>query len=146
MLDWIKKDHGHPDHPMRNPTEAAKLLAGMRGFDPLTALNELRAWLDAVKGIPGDDEKVRGEILSLIQEASGAHVSALLAQFLAQPKDKRATRESDWNTLNNYVTGLAAATVRIGQNSAETIGDDPLAPASRSGRRRKGTSRLSHAG
>ena len=109
ILDWIKKDQGHPDHPMRNPTEAAKLLAGMRGFDPLTALNELGAWLDAVKGIPGDDEKVRGEILSLIQEASGAHVSALIAQFLAQPKDKRATRESDWNTLNNYVTGLAGA-------------------------------------
>lgn len=109
MLDWIKKDHGHPDHPMRNPAEAAKLLADMRDFDPLTALNELSAWLDAVKGIPGDDERVRGEILSLIQEASGAHVSALLAQFLVPPKDKRATRESDWNTLNNYLRGLAGA-------------------------------------
>jgi len=109
MLDWIKKDHGHPDHPMRNPAEAAKLLAEMRGFDPLTALDELSAWLDAVKGIPGDDERVRGEILSLIQEASGAHVSALLAQFLVPSKDKRATRESDWNTLNNYVRGLAGA-------------------------------------
>jgi hypothetical protein len=43
MLDWIKKDHGHPDHPMRNPAEAAKLLAEMRGFDPLTALDELSA-------------------------------------------------------------------------------------------------------
>jgi len=109
MLDWIKKDHGHPDHPMRNPAEAAKLLAKIRGFDPLTALNELNAWLDAVKGIPGDDEKDRGEILSLIQEASGAHVSALLAQFLAQPKDRQATRESDWNTLNDYVRELAGA-------------------------------------
>ena len=92
MLDWIKKDHGHPDHPMRSPAEAAKQLAGMRDFDPRAALNELRAWLDAVKNIPGDDETVRGEILSLIQEASGAHVSALLAQFLVSQKDKRATR------------------------------------------------------
>jgi hypothetical protein len=85
MLDWIKKDHGYPDHPMRNPAEAAKLLAGLRDFDPLTALNELSAWLDAIKGIPGGDETVRGEILSLIQEASGAHVSALLAQLLMLP-------------------------------------------------------------
>jgi len=108
MLDWIKKEQGHPDHSMRSPAEAAKLLAGMRDFDPRAALNELSAWLDAVKNIPGDDETVRGEILSLIQEASGAHVSALLAQFLVSHKDKRATRESDWNTLNNYVMGLAA--------------------------------------
>src|SRR5882762_39974 len=109
MLDWIKKDHGHPDHPMRNPAEAAKLLAEMRGFDPLTALDELSAWLDAIKGIPGDDQRVRGEILALIQEASDAHVSALLAQFLVRPKDKRATRESDWNTLNKHLIGLAVA-------------------------------------
>ena len=109
MLDWIKKDHGHPDHPMRNPAEAAKLLAGMRGFDPLTALDELSAWLDAIKGIPGDDQRVRGEILALIQEASDAHVSALLAQFLVSSKDKRATRESDWNTLNKHLIGLAGA-------------------------------------
>jgi hypothetical protein len=109
MLDSIKKDHGHPHHPMRNPAEAEKLLAEMRGFDPLTALGELSGWLDAVKGIPGDDERVRGEILSLIQQASDAHVSALLAQLLVPPKDKRATRESDWNTLNNHVMRLAAA-------------------------------------
>jgi hypothetical protein len=109
MLDWIKKDHGYPGHPMRNPAEAGKLLAETRDFDPLTALNELSAWLDAVKGIRGEDETVRGEILSLIQEASGAHVSALLAQFLVPSKDKRATRESEWNTLNNYVRGLAGA-------------------------------------
>jgi len=109
MSDLIKQDHGQPDLPMRNPVEAAKLLAGMRDFDPLTALNELSACLDAVKGIPGDDEKDRGEILSLVQEASGAHVSALLAQFLVQPKGKQETRESDWNTLNDYVRGLAGA-------------------------------------
>ena len=125
MLDWIKKDHGHSDHPMRNPAEAAKLLAGMRGFDPLTALNELSAWLDAVKVIPGGDEKVRGEILSLIQEASGAHVSALLAQFLAPPKDQQTTRESDWNTLDKYVTGLAGALCASARNLLQQSATTP---------------------
>jgi hypothetical protein len=109
MLDWIKKDHGHPDHPMRNPAEAAKLLAGLRNSDAVAALNELGAWLDAVKAIPGEDEAVRGEILSLIQEAGGAHVTKLLAPFLAPPKDRRATHEPEWNSLGNHVWGLAGA-------------------------------------
>src|SRR5436189_3258886 len=66
MLDRIKKD-----------------IAGLRGADPLTALTDLSAWLEAAKGTPG--EALRGEILSLIQEASGAHLSALLAQIIAKP-------------------------------------------------------------
>ena len=109
MLDWIKKDNGRPDHPLRSPAAAAKLLVEIRDFDPLTALNELSAWLDAVKGAPNNDETVRGEILSLIQEASGAHVSALMAQFLVPHKDHRAPRGSDWNTLHRYVVGLTGA-------------------------------------
>ena len=52
MLDWIKKGEGHPDHPTRNPAAAAKLLAEMRGADPLTALTDLSAWLEAAKGTP----------------------------------------------------------------------------------------------
>jgi hypothetical protein len=116
MLDWIKKGDDHPDHPMRNPAAAAKLLAEMRGADPLTALNDLSAWLDAVKGIPSHDEGIRGDILSLIQEASGAHLSALLAQILAKPTGKQTTRESIWNTLINYLkqlTGALCASARV---------------------------------
>ncbi len=100
------KDHGHPDDPL---AEAAKQAARLRGLDPLAALNELSEWLDAVKGSSGGEEKVRGEILSLIQEASGMHVSALLAPFLAQRKDKQATHESDWDTLSDFVRILAGA-------------------------------------
>src|SRR6267378_3963843 len=68
MLDGIKKG-----------------IAEMRGADPLTALTDLSAWLDTAKGIPGHEEGRRGEILSQIQEASGAHLSALLAQIIAKP-------------------------------------------------------------
>lgn len=109
MLDSIKKGDGHPDHPMRNPAAAAKLLAEMRGGDPLTVLNELSAWLDAVKDISSHDEAVRGDILSLIQEASGAHLSALLAQILARPTGKHATHESTWNALIDYLRRLTGA-------------------------------------
>jgi hypothetical protein len=116
MLDWIKKGDDHPDHPMRDPAAAAKLLAEMRGADPLSALNDLGAWLDAVKGIPSHDEGIRGDILSLIQEAGGAHVSALLAQILAKPTGKQATRESIWNALIDYLrplTGALCASARV---------------------------------
>jgi hypothetical protein len=109
MLEWLKKDDGHPDHPMRNPASAAKLLAEIREADPLTALNKLSGWLDMLEGIPSHDERVRSEVLSLIQEASGAHLSALLAQFLAKPTGKRGTSESSWKTLNNYLTELTGA-------------------------------------
>ena len=110
MSEQAAKDHGHPDHPMGDPVAAAKLLAGMRDFDPVTALNDLGTYIEAVKkGIPGGDEQVRGEILSLIQEAGEAHVSAVLARLLAHPRDRQATRESDWSTLNDYARELAGA-------------------------------------
>jgi hypothetical protein len=109
MLDWNKKDAGRPDHPLRNPAEAAKLLAAMRGAEPLAALSDLSAWLDAAKEIPGDDEKLRSDILSLIQEASATHLSKLLAQFLAKPSAQQAPHESAWNALHNYLRALADA-------------------------------------
>lgn len=109
MLDWIKKDHGQPDHPLSNPAGAASLLAEMRGLDPLAALHQLTEALDAVKDIPGGDEKVRGDTLSLIQEAGGAPVSALLAQYHAHPGDGSPAHEPDWNTLHQFLTRLAGA-------------------------------------
>ena len=49
MLDWISKDHGHPDDPL---AEAAKLVAKLRGLDPLAALKRVydsAAWKDFAK-------------------------------------------------------------------------------------------------
>ena len=109
MLEWINKGEGHPDHPMRNPAAAAKLLAEMRGADPLAALNELNAWVDAIKDIPSPDERIRGEILSLIQEASGAHLSALLEQILAKPAGKLTARDATWNAMVNHLRQLTGA-------------------------------------
>ncbi len=86
-----------------------KGIAEMRGADPLTALTDLSAWLDTAKGIPGHEEGRRGEILSQIQEASGAHLSALLAQIIAKPAGEQGTRESTWNSLINFLRALAGA-------------------------------------
>ena len=94
---------------MRNPAAAAGLLAEMRGADPLTALNDLTAWLDEIKAIPVPDERIRSEILSLIQEASDPHLSVLLAPFFAKPTDKQTGHESTWYPISKYLTALSGA-------------------------------------
>ena len=109
ILDWIKKDQGQPDHPMRNPAAAAKLLAELRKADPLAALKDLTAWLDAVKAIPDSDETIRSEILSHIEEASYPHLSVLLAQYFAKQADKQAEREATWHPLSNFLAALTGA-------------------------------------
>src|SRR5215210_3608697 len=98
LMDRIRKDGGHPEHAIRNPASAAKLLAQMRGAEPLTALNELSDWLDTVNRMPSQDERVRSEVLSLIQEASHPHLCALLAPFLTQPANPQAVHEENWKT------------------------------------------------
>ncbi len=95
---------------MRNPAAAAKLLAELRGADPLVALKDLTAWLDAVKALPGSDEKIRNELLSLIEEASYPHLAVLLAQYFGKPAaDKLAERETTWHPLGNYLVALTGA-------------------------------------
>jgi hypothetical protein len=127
-LDWIKKDHGTPEHPMRNPAAAAKLLAELRGVDPLAALKDLTAWLDAVKALPGREEKIRNELLSLIEEASYPHLAVLLAQYFAKPTDKQTERESAWHPLSNYLLSLTSA---LCQSSAHLLKEAVAQPSLR---------------
>ena len=94
---------------MRDPAAAAKLLAQLRGADPLTALRELTAWIGEVKAIPGSDEAIRSEILSLIEETSYPHLSALLVQYFAKSADSQVVRDSAWHLLSNYLGALAGA-------------------------------------
>ena len=109
MLQWLKTEEGHAEHPVRDPASAAKLLAGMRAADPLTVLDELSGWLDTFKGTPDQDPKVRSEVLSLIQEASDAHLSALLTRLIAQPTGKPEPRAPSWKTITSYLTALTGA-------------------------------------
>ena len=125
MLDWIKKDHGHPDHPMRNPAAAAKLLAELRKAEPLAALKDLTAWLDAVKAIADGDERLRSEILSHIEEASYPHLAVLLAQYFAKPADKPADREATWHPLANFLEALRGALCKSAVHLLKDAATDP---------------------
>jgi hypothetical protein len=80
-------------------TKDATQLAELRGAEPLVALHELGDWLDTVKRAPVQHERIRSEALSLIQEASQAHLCALLASKHAQ----------SWKLCVDYLTVLAGA-------------------------------------
>ncbi len=125
ILDWIKKDDGNPDHPMRSPAAAAKLLAELRKAEPLAALKDLTAWLDAIKAIPDRDERLRCEILSHIEEASYRHLSVLLAQYFAKQPGKQAEREASWHPLNNFLVELTVALCKSAVHLLREAATDP---------------------
>jgi hypothetical protein len=125
VSDATKKDDGDPDHPMRDPASAAKLFAELREADPLTALRDLGGWLEEAKDISGDQEKVRSDILSLIQEAGDMHAVKLLAQFIARQSGQQAARESNWNALNHYLRGLTGALCASASHLFEQAEKDP---------------------
>ncbi len=106
MLERIRKHANGPDHPMSDPASAGALLAGIRGADPVSALNDLCGWLESVSDSAGFDEKARSDALARLQDAGAAHVSALLAQYLSDAAGKHAVRESKWKPLSAYLSQL----------------------------------------
>ncbi|HEY7241303.1 MAG TPA: hypothetical protein VH600_19175 [Burkholderiales bacterium] len=109
MLDWLKNgDEHHSDPSMRTPASASALLAALRGADPVAALEELTGWLG--KDLPAGNGKARSEILARVHESGGAHVGALLTQYLAAPGGaSRKDDASSWDTLSRYLMVLAHA-------------------------------------
>jgi len=81
--------------------------AELRGADPAAAVAGLGARLESVRD--ERDPKVRSEVLSSVDEAGAAHVTALLAQCLATAPGKTSALESVWKPLFTYVSGLAGA-------------------------------------
>lgn len=107
MLDWIKKPGIGPEDPMRSPASASAMLAQLRESEPVTALGELRGWLESLGDAPDFDERARSEVLGLIQEAGAAHVSKLLRQYLADTAENQVLRETKWKVMFAYAASLA---------------------------------------
>jgi hypothetical protein len=124
MLEWIKKHGEGPADPGRNPASAAALLADLRGADPTIALDDLSGRLESVNDAAGVDQKARSEVLALIQEAGAAHVSALLAQYLANPAATQAARESAWKFLVHYLSRLTQALCASAEGLIEAAKED----------------------
>jgi hypothetical protein len=129
MLDWIRKPGPGPEDPMRSPASASAVLARLRDTDPVTALDELRGWLGSINDAPDLDERVRSEVLALVQEAGGAHTSTLLRQYLADAAEKPVVREAKWKAMFAY----AARQAEVLSASAERLLATESSDASASG-------------
>jgi hypothetical protein len=137
MLEWIKKAGREPDHPMRNPASASALLANLSGSDPVEALSDLSGWLQSLKDAAGFDESVKSEVLGLIQDTGSAHVSALMARYLADLAEKPVVRELKWKALFDYASCLAEVLCA----SAERLLAEPKKDASPLGAAAAGAAR-----
>jgi len=109
VLSWVKKRAEGPTAPKAEPARAEALLPDLRDADPVTALNELSAWLEPAGGSASTDPKAKGEILAQVQDAGAAHVAAALAKYRASTDAKQAARESIWKSLIQYQAHLAHA-------------------------------------
>jgi len=104
VLDWMKKRAEPEDRAKGDP--ATGFLSSLRGTDPDTTLNQLSGWLAPKAQTAATDPKAASEILARIDDAGAAHVTTLLAQYLASPEGKQAARESTWKSLLRYQTSL----------------------------------------
>jgi hypothetical protein len=104
VLDWVKKGIEPKADAQNDP--ATGFLSGLRGADPDTTLNQLSGWLAPKTYAADADPKAASAILARIEDAGAAHVTALLAQYLASPEGKQAARESTWKSLLRYQSSL----------------------------------------
>src|SRR5689334_2903158 len=112
MLEWIKKDDTHSEHPMRDVASASALLANLRGSGPVAALVDLTGWAESLKSAVGFDPHVESEVLAMIQETGAPHVSGLIKQYLADTEAKLVLREAKWKSLFDYASALMEALYR----------------------------------
>jgi len=105
VLDWVKKRIEDPAAPQKSAPARTDVPRDLRGADPVTALVELGARLEAAGGDPG----ARSAALAVIQDASAAPVAALLAQYLVNPAGTHAAREAVWKSLVGFQLRLAQA-------------------------------------
>lgn len=109
MLEWVKKQSEDPAGARSDATPRTGSLPDLQGADPVTALEELRGWLEPTGPAAGADPKARSEVHARIQESGAAHVAALLALYLTSPEGKLAAREAAWKSLVHYQSRLTQA-------------------------------------
>lgn len=109
VLDWVKKRAGGASAPKPEPPPADALLPDLRDSDPVIALQELSGWLDPERDAARADPKARGNVLSQVQDAGRAHVTALVGQYLAAGAQNQAAREAAWKSLVQYEARLTRA-------------------------------------
>jgi hypothetical protein len=126
-MDRFQGGISHPDHPMRNPAAAARLLGELRVADPLAALADLTAWLRELEHIPDGGAAVEAEILALVQEAGDPHAGALMAASIAKAGKQQAQKPA-WPAIDGYLTASLHVTHRSAARLLEHAQSDAARP------------------
>jgi hypothetical protein len=108
VLDWVKKRAEDPAAPQEGAPARTDLPPDLSRANPVSALVELGARLDAAAGA-GSDPKARSVALAAIQDASSVHVAALLARYLANAAGTPTAREAAWKSLAGFQMRLTQA-------------------------------------
>ena len=101
-----------PQHPLVDPRELKRICADLAAREPLSALEEAVAWLEAL--IEYDDIKltIRLDRLDKIDEVVTPHARRLTRQYLTRmsvPDAQRASEASVWEAGFAYWSKLASA-------------------------------------
>ncbi|MGH8677834.1 MAG: hypothetical protein ACREUQ_05715, partial [Burkholderiales bacterium] len=124
MLEWIKKRSGGADDPSGSVASASEQIAELPADDPVGALSELRRLLESLSDPAELDEKIRSEVLALIEEAGAARVPALLRLCIDAPDQNPVKRELNLNILFDYASRAAQALCASAQSLAAKAKQD----------------------
>ena len=110
MLDWIQKQIGkRTSHPMRGPTEAAKLLAELPVGEPLKAVEEVAAWLESLASATSFSTDSRLQVISLVDQAGQPLAEELTREYLAAEAKGEPGRFRQWQALADFWAKVADA-------------------------------------
>ena len=109
MFSIPKIFEGKPDHPLFDVKEAVRLLAELNKDEPFRALEEITAWLDSVKDVPGFRPEVRVKIIKLLDETGQPLYSGLLHLYLGAPHLQDFRGKHLWQGMYGFVKALTDA-------------------------------------
>jgi len=109
MFSIPKIFEGKPDHPLFDVKEAGRLLAELPKDEPYRAIEEVTAWLDSVKDVPGFRPELRAKIIMLLDEAGQPLYAGLLHLYLGAPHLQDFRGKHLWQGLHGFVRALSEA-------------------------------------
>ena len=98
-----------PTHPLADAREAKRIFAGIAGRDPLSAVEEVGAWLESL--VADDSVKLtqRLELIFRLDDAVVVQARRLGRDYPSFYSSNRGQEERQWDFAHNYWQYLAAA-------------------------------------
>jgi len=106
VLEWISGGKKNK-HPMADPRQARRIVAGLPADDAAGALKEITRLLESLAQSEEFKLNRRFENLDLLDIASKGHEHKLLQQYLATPRHKKSDEQRLWTDVYGFWRRLA---------------------------------------